>query len=249
VVGNKLLTERSVFLASPANLNDPFDASLPFRYDPSEMTPENIFKKLIEVGRRAYPDVTEEKLHERAFNEQRSGRFENDTYWKEVHEDTKQNLHKTFGLLSLTTKNDNLLMWAHYGNCHNGFCVGFDSDILFDTIGGTIGPVIYQEEFPVVSMFGDSGETMIRFLNTKSPHWSYEEEYRITKHSASNKAFEIRKEAITEVVFGCNMPADQQAEVVDLLETELPHVKVFSAQTSLEKFQLEIHPMTVFHKT
>jgi len=47
----KILTHQQVFLSSPAGLNDPFDASLPFRYDPLEMTPENITRKLLATGR------------------------------------------------------------------------------------------------------------------------------------------------------------------------------------------------------
>ncbi|MDB5146730.1 MAG: hypothetical protein JWQ57_750 [Mucilaginibacter sp.] len=243
----RMLTDNEVFLASPANLNDPFDASLPFRYNPQEMTPENITAKLLETGRKKWPDISDDELHKRAFEEQRSGRFESDAYWKEMHETNKEALHKTFGLLSLTTKRDNLLMWAHYANCHRGFCLGLDSDILYETVGGSIGPVIYEENFPVMPLFSKSGEEVIpiiRMLNTKSPHWEYENEFRVTKAEAANKAFTLPPEAIKEVILGCNMSGDDRKAIIEVIDKKLPHVQILEAKTSLERFELEIFQTT-----
>jgi hypothetical protein len=229
----KIISEQQVFLASPANLNDPFDASLPFRYNQAELTPENIFRKLIEVGKINNPEFTDTQLHEIAYKRQASGVFENGDYWKEVHAETKQNVHKTFGILSLTTKMDNLLMWAHYGVCHRGFCVGLDSELLFDAVGGTLGRVLYADEFPLMPLFDADIKDTIKYLNTKSTHWEYEDEYRLTKAEASNKAFTIPKEAIKEVIIGCNMPADQQAAICDAVEKHTPDVQIYTAHPSL----------------
>lgn len=237
----KLLTENQVFLASPANLNDPFDASLPFRYNPEDMTEENIFKKLIELGKQNWPDKSDAELHEIAYKRQSSGVFENGDYWKEQHAESKASMHQTFGVLSTTTKNDNLLMWAHYADCHKGFCVGLNSSILFESIGGTIGRVNYAESFPMMPLFGQNSQHMVAMLNTKSLEWEYEDEYRVTKSNASNVPFTLPPEAITEVVLGCNMPSDQRKEIISILDEKLPHIKIFDATTSLEHFRLDIN--------
>ncbi|MNK65760.1 hypothetical protein D3C87_850620 [compost metagenome] len=240
----RLLTENEIFLASPANLNDPFDASLPFQYDPSLMTKENITRKLLEQGRLIWPDISDEELHDRAFKEQSSGKFEDGSYWKDQHEKTKADLHKTIGLLSLTTHPDNLLMWAHYANCHSGFCVGLDSNILFEVIGGTIGPVTYVEDFPLMSLFPEDGESvkhMVKMLNSKSPHWTYENEYRLTKSESANKAYELPSEAIKEVVLGCKMRQDDMTAIIEVMDSKFPNARIFEAKTSLESFTLNLH--------
>ena len=54
-------------------------------------------------------------------------------------------------------------------------------------------------------------------------------------------AFTLPPEAITEVVLGCNMPADQRKEIIGVLDEKLPHVKIFDATTSLEHFRLDIN--------
>lgn len=240
----RLITENEVFLASPASLNDPFDASLPFRYDPSVMTKENIFIKLLQQGRLIWPNASEEELHQLAYTEQQSGKFEDDTYWKDQHENAKAELHKTFGLLSLTTHPDNLLMWAHYANCHRGFCVGISSKILYDVVGGSIGPVNYIEDFPLMPLFPEEGQDvihMVKMLNSKSPHWRYEDEFRLTRSQAANMAFTLPTEAITEVILGCNMSTSDRAEIIGVVDSKLPSAKIFESVTSLEKFRLNIN--------
>ncbi len=239
-----LLSGNEIFLSSPADLNDPFDASLPFRYKQEEMTPDNIYKKLIEVGRREWPDMSEQELQELAFERQNSGVFENGDYWKEQHARSKESMHKSFGIFSCTTKNDNLLMWAHYADCHRGFCVGLDSEILYDTVGGVIRPVNYAESFPVMPLFEQKTSYMIEMLNTKSPEWGYEDEYRLTKSGASNKPFQLPNEAIKEVVLGCNMSHEHRKEIIEVLDSKLPHVEIFEAKTSLEYFKLDIFKTT-----
>lgn len=240
----KILTDREVFLSSPAGLNDPFDASLPFRYDPKEMTPENITRKLLATGRKMWPEISEEELHQRAFDEQHSGKFDDEQYWKQAHAATKEDLHKTFGVLSLTSKPDNLLMWAHYADSHKGFCVGLDRDILYDVVKGSIGPVTYQEEFPLMPLFpkeGENVETMVRMLNTKSPHWDYEDEYRLTKHSASNIGFVLPSEGIKEIILGNTMSLKDREEIIGAVDKHLPKCRILEAKTNAVAFKLDIN--------
>lgn len=241
----RMLTESEVFLASPANLNDPFDASLPFRYSQAEMTPENIFKKLIEVARRDWPEKSESELHTLAYERQMSGVFEDGSYWKDVHVETKNNVHQSFGILSLARNNDNLLMWAHYANGHKGFCVGLDTDILYKTVKGILGPVIYDDVFPELPLFGGTTQSILKMLTTKSVHWRYEEEFRLTQGESANKAYVLPIEAIKEIALGCNMPIEQRKEIYDVIEENLPHVKLYEAQINNERFKLD---MNFIHK-
>lgn len=39
--------------------------------------------------------------------------------------------NRVIGILSLTSKNDNLLMWVHYANSHKGFVVEFNIENVF----------------------------------------------------------------------------------------------------------------------
>ena len=62
----------------------------------------------------------------------------------------KKELDERVGVLSLTEIPDDILMWSHYTNGHNGICLEFD----VESYGGAfphLGPVGYQDEYPEVT--------------------------------------------------------------------------------------------------
>lgn len=240
----KILTENQIFLSSQNGFNDPFDATIPFRYDERELTPENIFKKLYELGRVAMPHLSDEELIQECYERQHSGIFENGTYWKEYYEDYVERINSDYGILSLTTKNNNLLMWSHYANCHKGFCIGFNTIKLYNLISGALGPVIYDDEMPTVPLFDKGIEGVTKLLNTKSVDWSYEEEYRLIKSLAANETFTfLDKTIIEEVVLGLNMADENKDEIISILRSKFPATKIFEASRDLERFKLNIIPI------
>lgn len=239
----RILTHNEIYLASPNQFNDPFDSALPFRYDEKKLTPEKIFKKLWETGKRNYKDITDEKLRKKCYEQLHSGRFENGTYWKEYYEEFKEENNKNFGILSLTAKRDNLLMWSHYADSHKGFCVGFDKSKLFETIKGSIGPIIYQSEIPSIGLFEDSLKAHTRLSMTKSKEWEYEEEYRITKIYAARKVYHFPSDAILEVILGYNMSDSEKDEILKLVKKKFPKAKLYESKMSLEEFKLNMIPI------
>lgn len=112
-----------------------------------------------------------------------------------------------FGVLCLTKSPMNPLMWAHYGEQHKGFVVGYDvsvpflNDPKFNIIPALDGNVFYtsqKESTPfspdMLSQFmreiqdcvmGDESRTSIqmlkRILLQKHLCWAYEEEVRVVK--------------------------------------------------------------------
>lgn len=89
------------------------------------------------------------------------------------------------GILSLTEKPDNLLMWAHYAASHEGFVIGVDEGHpFFNSPNGTadefrrLRKVKYVEKRPSLPMSQLTGDDV---LLTKSSQWSYENEWRILR--------------------------------------------------------------------
>lgn len=236
------LLKNDIYLASADQFNDPFDATIPFRYSEEEMTPENIFIKLLETGRQNNPGISEEELHKVCYERQNSGAFDNGQYWKDDYERQKQETYEKFGILSLTTKNDNLLMWSHYTNSYYGFCIGFDTKILYDTIQGQLTDVKYSDTFPEIGLFDDPVIGLTKVLTTKSKEWAYEEEYRITKIEASRKVFNFPNEAVKEIILGIKMKHEDKLAIIDIAK-KFPDVKIFEAAPSQDKFKLIIAPL------
>jgi Protein of unknown function (DUF2971) len=83
------------------------------------------------------------------------------------------------GLLCFSRNWDNLLLWSHYGNSHQGVCLGFD--ILQDPSGeDKCMDVLYQPN--VLQIRGPEDvdfDLANRLLHTKHESWSYEQEVRV----------------------------------------------------------------------
>ena len=93
---------------------------------------------------------------------------------------------KGFGVCCLTTKPDNLPMWAHYADNHEGVCYQFDlSGHASHALDGSVRspcfpftflkPIRYQEKYRTILPEEEIREDV--FL-AKSKIWEYESEWR-----------------------------------------------------------------------
>lgn len=119
-------------------------------------------------------------------------------------------LRDTVAILSLTRTANNPLMWAHYGQDHTGFVIGYDvSDVFlssqdYNLIPVTAGDVVYTNtksphilnldimdriQRIYLSGMGDGGQILDpetvalarKIFLTKHASWVYEEEVRVVK--------------------------------------------------------------------
>ena len=99
-------------------------------------------------------------------------------FWKNTDEYMTENdremLTNLCRIFCTTSKNDNLLMWAHYAQSHQGICVGYmQKDI--QNICTTFEHVTYTDHPQSVEY---SSELRIDLLLKKAIDWKYEDEYR-----------------------------------------------------------------------
>lgn len=166
---------------------------------------------------------------------------------KEYHEAKKKNhqleelmnflikCRNELGVLSLTSDPLNVLMWAHYGNNHQGICIGFDMEHSFfsqvDKGQTTVRcnnlfnllKVEYNNERPNYTEY-TACEYAEKAFTSKFKHWSYEEEYRLIRKLPSNSKILIQNapnDLIKEIYFGIKSDIDLNifnnlAENVDL---------------------------------
>ncbi|MDR6240979.1 DUF2971 domain-containing protein [Aureibacter tunicatorum] len=125
---------------------------------------------------------------------------EGDAYYED-YMDTMTGARASLGVICFSSKLDNLLMWSHYANNHEGICVEFDAESpffngqykdcgssLFENLDydtkdiydnvGTLKKVEYSNIRPSVietrALIDDTKSWLV-----KSKEWEYEDEYRI----------------------------------------------------------------------
>jgi len=242
----KILTDHEIYLASVNQFNDPFDAILPIKYNDEDLKSDNLFTKLYSYFKTNHPNWTEEYIQNKCYERQMSGDFDNGAYWKSDYTEYQDEITQKSGIFCATTRKDNLLMWSHYANSHQGFCVGLDKEIIQNSTNGAFNKVDYSTKFPECDFLGDRVLNMMRLLHTKSKDWEYEEEYRLIKFenpSMSNRVYSLPIKAIKEVILGYRMPDNNKDEIVDLVKNKFKHTKIYQSQRDLEEFKLNMIPI------
>jgi len=122
------------------------------------------------------------------------------------------------GILCLTTRNDNNLMWAHYAESHGGVCLEFDVSKDLDTFCFPKA-VDYDDSIRrynyVRSWINRKGMDVTESIFHKTSDWSYEQEYRVVRiDGAGIVSFNI--EALRSICFGIDTPKKTIDEIVKL---------------------------------
>ncbi len=236
----RILYDFEIYLPSPKKFNDPYEASIPFEYDEEELKPDKIFIKLINMAKQRHPDWDDARIHELAYQGQVKGLVFDESHKQRQHEEYKREIENTFGIFTLTTKKNNFLMWSHYANSHKGFCIGFDSMMLFKTVKGGLVPVDYRDDLPKFLFDEDITEFSRKQLATKSNVWEYEDEYRLIKHLAANKKFYLDKSCIKELVLGVKMDVKIKFELIEYVKTNIPHCTVYDTELNKDFFRVDL---------
>ncbi|MDR3693055.1 DUF2971 domain-containing protein [Mucilaginibacter sp.] len=198
-----LLINAKLWFSSPEDFNDPFDNNISFRQDLNEselrslMQSEDFIKK---SKFDAETIVTYFKKNPKELNN--------------VYEPLKQ-LISNVGICCFSENYNNLLLWAHYSNCHRGVCLEFDLNTMKEWYK-EIRRVNYQDVMPNINILEVHKEDILSSLPFyKSSHWSYEQEIRIWIKNFGLAPFPM--EAITGIVFGLKMTEDQITAICRLM--------------------------------
>ena len=149
---------------------------------------------------------------------------------------------KDYGIISLTTNNDNLLMWSHYSDEHKGIVIGFDidendpSDFFYTPTTCRFEKVKYSQsrQFEGIINENNLDEVKLHYSIIKSNEWNYESEYRFIlsykdadilylnkKNSLFEKTLEILELNIDE------LKNDERYAYIDLTENKIDDDKLF----------------------
>lgn len=238
-----LLIKQTLFFPKPSEFNDPFDGNIPIRWD--KLTYNQCFQKNKEFfemipkfkGLPNLDDIVKQQMEEGPF-------WHPDRLKKETPEQIA-NWDSKIGLLSLSEKCDNILMWSHYANNHNGFVVGLNPEwFLTDERFQHIAPITYQAEYPLISGLDDYEVQFYKKFYTKSILWQYEKEWRISANHILNRKIQISKRAISEVIFGSRTSDKDilkwKRKIINVLGND---IDIFRATSNSELFKIDINPL------
>lgn len=165
-----------------------------------------------------------------------------------------EKFNELIGILTLSEKPDNILMWSHYAASHEGFVLGFDSaNEYFDQRMSSsdefrhLRKVEYRPQRPNAPLTALDGVDV--FL-VKSKEWEYEQEWRImrpftdTVETISAEPFPIHlfeypPSALVEVILGARMREPHRAALLDAIRKKhFAHVEILQALPDDKEFKI-----------
>jgi len=166
-------------------------------------------------------------------------------------------LNSKLGILCLSesTEPDNLLMWSHYADSHEGFAIEFDAEHPFfdqkrseDDQFRQLNRVTYQSNRP--ELIFNEVDNFQNFL-VKSTQWEYEQEWRmLTDLSSADKSIETNEHsvhlfnlpfsALKSITFGCKASAELKQEIKSILSDNenLKHIELYEALEDRKEYKL-----------
>jgi hypothetical protein len=233
----RILVERTIRFTQPRYLNDPYEMQLVV--NPQSLKEDFVARRLADGATRVEAEALGTRLIEGlVFN------------MVDRIKEERDNL----GVLSLSETPDGLLMWAHYGQDHRGAALGLtlQSCLLPNNPHGEalvwLDNVKYGRE--KIDFIKDRAPIWTTLLH-KSEEWQYEKEWRIIRSLSTLRLVapdiyvtDVWPSAIDCIILGARMSAQEETEILDLVEAspDLAHVEIFKALVLPDKLGLEIVP-------
>lgn len=235
----KLITSQELFFASPSSFNDPFDFQITYRYDLLSRE-ERILKYQKGLSKQG---ISGNQLNSLAESLADSGKLNNPDHLKKTEQYQRSQMNTSYGVVSLSSEPKSILMWSHYALNHQGFCIGFNTNKLRDTLQPILVKVLYLKDYPIIipTDSNSSPNGMIAIMGSKHINWRYEKEYRLVKFGYSNKVIKLSKEHFKSIIFGCTMPKEHKEEIAIIIKKELPNVKIYETLKHNFEYKLLIN--------
>ena len=206
--GGLSLIKNSTFkFSNPASFNDPFD----------------LYEELIDFTRQ------DEELVNTNLSRLEKRRIKNIPLKEKVRsvKSMWRKQKENFAVSCFSKIFDNILMWSHYADKHEGLCIGFMVDIgkLIDNTNILTYSVDYKSKFTPLPFYDNDInkrlETLKQYFSVKAEFWSYEKEIRLvdsnyySKYQSDFFSFSQYAE-IQEIYFGLKMNSKNKKLVKNL---------------------------------
>ena len=239
------LVNQRVHVSNPQTFNDPWDCYPCF--DTTRASDPAYRARCIQYIRKfPLPNLTEAKRLSYEAATQGDSRL----FTQMLHsfrEPLRNMIVKRWRIYCLTPYCDRSVMWSHYSNKHQGICLELDAGQA--VIGGAFR-VEYRDALPALDILESSDEAAFQIFVTKSPDWSYENEYRIVARDGeaddarhpllpitTNDFLPLPPSALTGIIAGCRADVDT---IKALVEKRAPGLPVKRAVQAPDRYSLSI---------
>lgn len=226
----RYIKNREVFMSAPSSFEDKLDCKIPVRYD--LLTEKQTLSFAVRLSKIRHPEWTRQQHRNDAREWSKQKLLKNQKYLSEYQKYYFDEYNKRQGILSLTAEPNLDAMWEKYANKSTGFCIGYNSRIMFNYLGGG-GGVEYVDVLPILlpEPVMSWPEIKLSQVFCKEIKWEFEKEYRTQKFwpnpaSINERRIELPKEAFNKVILGKNITRENQTEITDAIRQYIGDIPI-----------------------
>lgn len=214
--------------------NDPYDCAItPNIENPSDADLEAIRKKCL--NDQSLPTLAKQQFETFTVSHLR------ETFVKAANEAMEAAIRdflKTKGVACFSEKNNDLLMWSHYGGHYKGCCLEFATN---SEPFSKISKVHYRSAPPSLQvksiLFDEDFHIVQELFCTKSEAWKYEAEWRAIHHQAGTE-FGYPATALTGIYFGPDIDRQSMEIICLILAGQNESVQFWRGSRSSKEFNV-----------
>lgn len=235
-----LFSAAQVWFSSPSELNDPFECQpwITFNGDGNQ-----IVSSLTRALQQSNPLMTPYSATAEAVAIYLQGRHRDPQTWENVRKEVL-NFENQISLYCLSQVPDSILMWSHYSDGHNGYCLEFEATD-YTELFGEAQQVQYSEDYPTFDNFNTPRNEQIDLVFfTKYKGWCYEQEWRIIDHQHGRGLRSYPAELLRSVIFGLKTSDANKTRIREWLHRRGHAVRFCQAVRDERKFSIKIQEIT-----
>ncbi|MBD3343281.1 MAG: DUF2971 domain-containing protein [Candidatus Lokiarchaeota archaeon] len=172
---------------------------------------------------------------------------------KRMFEHWYEQFFKNIGICSLSAKNNNMIMFSHYANDHNGICLQYDTtkDEIFRkgfpiNYRNSIPYIFYSDYWKFIKSKKKDYEKLKAVFSTKHQDWIYEEEWRILHTIQSNQngyTYNVNPECLSAIIFGLNADNSIVTEIMKIIKEKNHNINLFESILNTSTYGLDLKPI------
>lgn len=232
------LKKQVIYFGSPASFNDPYDCALtPNIVEPTDeeaLLVRNEYLKKHDIPRDARAAFETAPVSDLKVALLRAAHSAFDLTITEF-------LQKR-GVSCFSERNDDLLMWSHYGGKYRGFCLEFETT---SEAFQRVQQVRYAPEIPPLTitqvLLNENFHPFLELFCTKSNAWEYEREWRAI-HVSAGTQFEYPASTLTGVYFGPDIDRQSLEIICLILAGQNDSVQLWQGRRSSTEFRVLFEP-------
>lgn len=234
------LKKQIIYFGSPLNFNDPYDCALtPNIIEPTDSEIVQVrdnYLKSTDIPAKARQEFETTSLSQLRATLMRAAR----AGFRGIVDEF---LSKR-GVACFSERNDDLLMWSHYGGKYKGFCLEFDTE---SEPFQKVNPVRYVPSLPPLSvaeiLLDRDFHPVLELFCTKADAWKYEREWRAI-HASVGTEFGYPSSALSSVYFGPDIDAHSLEVICLVLAGQNETVRFWQGQRSSTEFKVVFKSFT-----